>query len=70
MMREYEFAALVYDEEKHEVHCAACGRVIPEKKVIFKAGGRWVCGKCLPGFTDEIPTKCTLCSTAKAAAER
>ena len=55
MTREYEFAALIYDEEKHEIH--------------YKAGGRWVCGKCLPGFGD-VPTQCTLCSTAKAAAER
>ena len=69
MTREYEFAALIYDEQLHEIHCAACGRVIPERKVIFKAGGRWVCGKCLPGF-GEMPTQCTLCSTAKAAAER
>ncbi len=69
MTREYEFAALIYDEEKHEIHCAACGRVIAPTKVIYKAGGRWVCGKCLPGF-GEMPTQCTLCSTAKAAAER
>ncbi len=69
MIREYEFAALVYDEQTHEVHCAACGEPINEKKCIYKAGGRWVCGKCLPGFGNE-PTQCTLCSTAKAAAEK
>ena len=69
MTREYEFAALIYDEEKHEIRCAACGRVVPVKKMLFKVGGRWVCGKCLPGF-GEAPVQCTLCSTAKAAAER
>lgn len=69
MMREYEFAALVYDEEKHEVHCAACGRVVAPTKCLYKTDGRWVCGKCLPGF-DSPPTKCTLCSSVKAAAEQ
>lgn len=69
MTREYEFAALVYDEQLHEIRCAACGRVVPVKKMLFKVGGRWVCGKCLPGF-GEAPVQCTLCSTAKAAAER
>lgn len=69
MIREYEFAALVYDEEKHEVRCAACGKVIAPSKVIYKASGRWVCGKCLRGF-DNIPTQCTLCSTAKDAVEQ
>ena len=44
MTREYEFAALIYDEEKHEIHCAACGRAVAPTKVIYKAGGRWVCG--------------------------
>lgn len=69
MMREYEFAALVYDEQAHEIRCAACGLVVPVKKMLFKVGGRWVCGKCLPGF-GEAPVQCTLCSTAKAAAEQ
>ena len=69
MIREYEFAALLYDEQSHQIHCAACGREISEKKVIYKSGGRWVCGHCLPGF-DHPPIQCTLCSTAKAAAER
>ena len=69
MTREDECAALIYDEEKHEIHCAACGRVVAPTKVIYKAVGRWVCGKCLPGF-GAAATKCTLCSTAMAAAER
>lgn len=69
MIREYEFAALVYDEQTHEIHCAACGKPIARTKCIYKTGGRWVCGKCLPGF-DNIPTQCTLCSTAKAAVEQ
>lgn len=69
MMREYKFAALVYDEQAHEIHCAACGRPVNERKCIYKASGRWVCGKCLPGIVD-APTECTLCSTAKAAAEQ
>ena len=68
-MREYEFAALVYDEQTHEIRCAACGRTVPVKKMLFKVSGRWVCGKCLPGF-GEAPVQCTMCSTAKAAAER
>ena len=50
MIREYHFAALVYDEESREIHCAACGKAINPKKVIFKAGGRWCCGKCIPGL--------------------
>lgn len=69
MIREYQFAALVYDEQSHEIRCAACGRTINERKCIYKASGRWVCGKCLHGFAD-APIACTLCSTAKAAAER
>ncbi len=69
MIREYHFAALVYDEESREIHCAACGKAINPKKVIFKSGGRWCCGKCIQGLL-ETPTECALCSTAKAAAEQ
>ena len=69
MIREYNFAALVYDEQEHAVRCAACGRAVNERKCIYKSGGRWCCGKCISGLL-EPPTECALCSTAKAAAEQ
>ena len=69
MIREYEFAALVYDEQTHEIRCASCGKPVAKTKCLYMAGGRWVCGKCLRGF-DNIPTQCTLCSTAKDAVEQ
>lgn len=69
MIKEYQFAALIYDEDAKVIRCAACGREIPERKCIYRSGGRWVCGKCIPGFA-EIPLEVTLCSTAKAAVEK
>lgn len=69
MILEYHFAALRYDEQAHELHCAACGEAVEERRVMFRAGGRWVCGRCLPR-TDVPPTESILCSTLKAAAEK
>lgn len=68
MIKEFQFAALIYDESAKVIRCAACGREISERKRIYRSGGRWVCGKCIPGFA-EIPSDVALCSTAKAAVE-
>ena len=69
MKKEYQFGTVLYDEQEHLIRCMACKRPVNEKKLLFRHDGQWVCGKCLPGFGDAA-TKCTLCSTAMAAAER
>lgn len=68
MIKEYHFAALVYDEEKRLIRCSACGYEVNPEKVMFRTGGRWVCGKCVNGF--DAPTESALCSTLQAAVER
>lgn len=67
MIKEYHFSAVLYDEETKEIHCAACGKAMREGKIMYNAGGRWVCGKCDSG--GGFPTECNLCSALKAAIE-
>lgn len=69
MILEYHFGALLYDEQAKNVKCALCGDPIQERKVVFHAGGRWICGGCLRKV-GTAPTESILCSTLKAAAER
>lgn len=68
MIKEYHFAALLYDESEKMIRCAACGREISTGKIMFRTGGRWICGRCVNGF--DAPTESALCSTLKAAVER
>lgn len=68
MILEYHFGALLYDEQAHELHCAACGKPVDSAQRLYKAGGRWVCGRCLPSIG--APEESILCSTLKAAAEK
>lgn len=68
MIKEYHFAALIYDEEHKALRCAACGKVVAENKIMYKAAGRWVCGKCAPG--GESPTECAMGTTLQAAVEQ
>lgn len=68
MILEYHFGALLYDEQAHELHCAACGKPVDSAQRLYKAGGRWVCGGCLPSIG--APDESILCSTLKAAAEK
>lgn len=70
MIKEYQFAALIYNEETGQIGCAACGREVRPSKCLYKAAGRWVCGKCLRGFETDPVSECALCSTVKAAIER
>lgn len=68
MKKEYLFGTILYDEQEHVIRCMACRRAVNERKLLFRFNGEWVCGKCLSG-TENTPTQCTLCSTAKAAVE-
>lgn len=68
MIKEYHFAALVYNEESKQVHCGACGHAVDVGKRMYRAGGRWVCGKCLPGTAE--PSECAMAYTLKSAAEQ
>lgn len=70
MIKEYQFAALIYNEETGQIGCAACGREVRPSKCLYKTAGRWVCGKCLRGFETDPVSECALCSTVKAAIER
>lgn len=68
MIKEYHLAAVLYDEEKHKIRCAACDREVNERKRLYRQDGRWTCGKCITGFSD-MPQETALCSTLKAAVE-
>lgn len=68
MIKEYHLAAILYDEEKRKVRCAACGREVHDRKCLYRQDGRWTCGKCITGFS-AAPIETALCSTLKAAVE-
>lgn len=65
MIKEYHFAAVLYDEGKHAIRCAACGNEVNDRKCLYRQNGRWTCGKCITGFI-AMPQETALCSTLKA----
>lgn len=68
MIKEYHFAAVLYDEQEKQVRCAGCGHAIPDGAVMVKAGGRWLCGSC--GVTcGAPPDESTMCFTVHGAVE-
>ena len=68
MMREYHFAALVYDSEHRRVHCALCGRAVDNAEIMLRVGGRWACKPCVE--TGALPcSEPTLAETLRDIAE-
>lgn len=46
-IREYHFAALVYDSEHGQVRCALCGRAMEDDAPMARVNGRWACIRCV-----------------------
>ena len=47
MIREFHFAALLFDSERRQVRCAICGKTISDADKLARAGGRWCCMDCI-----------------------
>lgn len=47
MIKEYLFAALLYDQERRCLRCTLCGHDVPSTSKMARVNGRWVCFNCV-----------------------